>query len=192
MALTTQDLIAYLKKHPVAIGCGVLSVVLLMGSYFRSSRAGDLNVLLKQKEEEGQKILDNIRNGSNLGEQFATFSAATKDLESRLVRGTERARNQQYFYRIESDTGVKEISLQPNAPNPMQRRGPKTLYTGIGYGVTVEGNYRQILDFVGRLESGPHFYRLISGTVSHQGQRGAADSTPTITLSLNLELLGLQ
>lgn len=195
MAFSTRNLVAFLKKHPVAIGCGVLSVALLAASYLRSSRAGELAALLKQKEEEGQKILDNIRSGSNLSEQVGTLTTATKELESRLVRGSERARNQQYFYRIESETGVKEISLQSSSSAPVsaaeKQRLLKTLYTGIGYTVSVQGDYRQILNFVGRLESGPHFYRLNSGSVSRQGQRGAADKTAALTLTLNLELLGL-
>ena len=195
MAITTKNLVAFLKKHPVAIGCGVVSVLLLAGIYFRGSKAGELAVLVKQKEEEGQRILDTIRGGANLPEQFETLAAATKELEARLVRGTERARNQQYFYRIESETGVKEVSLQPitpAAPTPAQQRLPKTLYAGVGYTVAVQGDYRQILNFVGRLESGPHFYRMVSGSVSRPGQRGAADATNTLTLTLSLELLGLQ
>ncbi|MFA5058985.1 MAG: hypothetical protein WC485_12790 [Opitutaceae bacterium] len=191
MALTTQDLTAFFKKHPVAIGCGVLSVVLLAGVYIRSSKQGELAAQLKGKEVEGQKILSNIRNGANLAEQFEALTASTKELESRLVRSSERARNQQYFYRIESDTGVKEVNLQPASSNAGPQRGPKTIYTGVGYNVAVVGDYRQILDFVGRLESGPHFYRLISGSVTRQGQRGSPESTPAVTLTLNLELLGL-
>jgi hypothetical protein len=195
MAFTTKSFAAFLKKHPVAIGCGVLSVLLLAGIYLRSSKAGELAASLKQKEDEGQKILDNIRSGANLAEQYETLASATKELDARLVRGTERARNQQYFYRIESETGVKEVSLQSNSSAPVsaaeKQRLSKTLYTGIGYTVSVQGDFRQILNFIGRLESGPHFCRLISGSVFRQGQRGAADATNAITLTLNLELLGL-
>lgn len=191
MAFATKGIVAFLKKYPVAIGCGVLSVLLLAGSYIRNSRASELVTLMRQKEEEGQKILDNIRNGTNLPEQFETLSAATKGLEARLVRAPERARNQQYFYRVESDTGVKELSLQPNPSSPAQQRGSKTLYTGISYTIAVQGDYRQILFFVGRLESGPHFYRLISASLSRPGPRGGPNSSPTISLSLTLELLGL-
>jgi hypothetical protein len=189
MAFTTKDLVAFLKRYPVPISCGVLSIVLLAGSYIRNARAGELSALLRAKEGEGQTILNNIRNGANLPEQFETLSAATKELESRLVRGPERARNQQYFYRIESDTGVKELSLQADAPSRVQPRGPKPLYTGISYTIAVQGDYRQILNFVGRLESGPLFYRLISGSVSHQEVRGGSAST--INLTLTVELLGL-
>jgi hypothetical protein len=195
MAFTTQDFVVILKKYPLVISCGVLSVVLLAGSYIRNARAGELSALLKEKDDQGTTILNNIKNGTNLPEQFETLSAATKELESRLVRGAERARNQQYFYRIESDTGVKELSLQANAPSRAQPRGPKPLYTGVSYTIAVQGDYRQVLNFIGRLESGSLFYRLISGSVSHQEVRSAAAKeprgAPTINLTLTLELLGL-
>ena len=191
MALKIQDLVAYLKKYPLAIGCGTLSVALLIGLFIRSSRAGELAALLKQKEQEGQRILDNVRDGTNVAEQYETLAAAVRELESRLIRGTERASNQQYFYRIESETGVKEIDLQSVGVPADQRRGPKTLYTGVGFTISVQGYYRQIIDFLGRLESGPHFYRLIRGSVVGSKQGGAGGSPRAITLTLNLELLGL-
>jgi hypothetical protein len=191
MAINSKDLVVLLKKFPIAIGCGLLSLVLLAGSYWRNSRAGELAEQLKQKEVEGQKILDDIRNGANLAEQYDALTATTKDLESRLVRSSERARNQQYFYRLESDTGVKELNLQPTSIAPPPLHGPKPIYTGIGYAISVQGDFRQILDFVSRLESGQHFYRLISGTVTREGVRGAAGSTGGVTLTLNLNFLGL-
>lgn len=191
MAITSKDLVALLKKFPIAIGCGLLSLVLLAGSYWRYSRAVELAEQLKQKEVEGQGILDDIRNGANLAEQYDALTATTKDLESRLVHSSERARNQQYFYRLESDTGVKEFNLQPTSITPPPLHGPKPIYTGIGYTISVQGDFHQILDFVSRLESGQHFYRLISGTVTREGVRGAAESTGAITLTLNLNFLGL-
>jgi hypothetical protein len=55
----------------------------------------------------------------------------------------------------------------------------------------VEGNYRQILDFVGRLESGRHFYRLVSATLIRRTERDASGTGFLLNLTLNLELLGL-
>ena len=191
MAINSKDLVALLKKFPIAIGCGLLSVILLAGSYWRNSRAGELAEQLKQTEEQGQKILDDIRNGANLAEQYDALTATTKDLEARLVYSGERARNQQYFYRLESDTGVKELSLQPTSIARPPLHGPKPIYTGIGYAISVQGDFRQILDFVTRLESGQHFYRMTSGSVTRAGVRGAGESTGAVTLTLNLNFLGL-
>lgn len=193
MAFATKDFAVLLKKYPLVISCGVLSFGLLVGSYIRNSRASELSALLKETDEEERAISGNIRNGTNLPEQFETLSAATKELESRLVHAAERARNQQYFYRIESDTGVKELSLQANPPPRAQPRGPKPLYTGINYTIAVQGDYRQILNFVGRLESGPLFYRLVSGSVSQQRNASAKEQrgASPINLTLTLDLLGL-
>lgn len=175
----------------MVIGCGALSLVLLVASYLRSDRLSQLGGELKVKEAQGQQILENMSNGTGLAEQYEALTATTKELESRLVRSSERARNQQYFYRIESDTGVKEVNLQPSQTILSGQKGPKTLYTGVGYTISVKGSFRQILEFMDRLESGQHFFRLISATVSRDGQRGAADATNTVTLTLNLNLLGL-
>jgi len=191
MPITSKDVIAVLKKHPVAIGCGLLSVILLGASYWRSSRVSELAEELKQKEQEGQAILDDIRNGANVAEQFDALTVTTKELESRLVRGSERARNQQYFYRLESDTGVKEINLQPASFSSPPLHGPKPIYIGVGYTIAVQGDFRQDLDFISRLESGQHFYRLVNGTVLRDGVRGSTPGPGTVTVTLNLEFLGV-
>jgi Tfp pilus assembly protein PilO len=191
MTLSSKDMAAFLKRYPIAIGCGVLSVILLAGAYIRSDRTTGLAKQSREGEEQGKKILKEIRDGANLAEQYEALIGHTKELESRLVLSSERARNQQYFYRIESETGVKEISLQPGARSTGPQRGSKTLYAGIGYSISVQGDYHQILDFLGRIESGQHFYRLISGSVSRAGQRSSGSAASLITLTLNLELLGL-
>ena len=191
MAFTSKDLVVFLKKHPVAIGCGALSLILLAGSYLRNSRVSELSDQLKQNEQEGQRILDDIRNGANLVEQYDALTATTKELDARLVRSSERARNQQYFYRLESDTGVKEFSLQPGAVGAYQPKGAQAIYTSIGYTISVQGDFRQTLDFLSRLESGQHFFRLISGTVTRDGARATPATTAAVTLTLNLAFLGL-
>jgi hypothetical protein len=103
MTLSSKDVAAFLKRYPIAIGCGVLSVILLAGSYVRSDRTVELVKQSKEGEEQGKKILKDIRDGANLAEQYETLAGHTKELESRLVHSSERARNQQYFYRIESE-----------------------------------------------------------------------------------------
>jgi len=191
MAVTLKNLVEFLKRYPIGVICGLVGAIMIGAIYVRSNRVDELGAQSKQAEEQGRKLLGEIRNATSLVDQYAALSAKTKDLESRLVRGSERALNQQYFYRIESDTGVKEISLQPTSSGAEPRRGDGRLYSGIGFTVTVEGDYRQILDFVGRIESGQYFYRLISASAIRRGELGQAGSASRIALSLNLELLGL-
>lgn len=185
MAIETKDLVALLKKRPLAIACSVLSLALIAAIYLRSGRTGELTGQLQQKEREGQRILDDIRNGANLPEQYQTLTSATKELESRLIYGSERARNQQYFYRIESDTGVTEVNLQPSATPTSGKNKSKGRYSPVTFDVTVRGDFSQILKFLRRLETGQHFYRLVTASVTRE-----ADAAGTLTLSLKLEFLG--
>lgn len=189
MALTLKNLGEFLKRYPIGVVCGALSAGALVGYLVRTSRASELGDHLKQVEAQTKEILGEVRNGTNLVEQYATLTAATKGLESRLMQATERARNQQYFYQVESETGVKEVSLQPANADP--KKDPGRLYQRIRFTITVEGDYRQVLDFVGRLESGQHFYRLISASVVRREDRSAPGSGSLVDLTLSLELLGL-
>jgi hypothetical protein len=191
MKVTLKDVVEFLKRFLVGTVCGLLGAIILVGFFLRNSRVDELSVQSKQIEEQGQKIIAEIRDATGLPEQYATLSAKTRDLESRLVRGSERAHNQQYFYRIESDTGVKETSLQATSSGADLKKGSKRFYSGIGYTVTVVGNYRQIRDFIGRIEDGQHFFRLVSASVSRQGDRNSAGPASPVSLTLNLELLGL-
>jgi hypothetical protein len=133
---------------------------------------------------QAQNTLSDVENSANLIEQYAALSKAAKELDSRLVRSVERPRNQQFFYALESETGMKEIGLQQGGANFRNGVG------GLGFSITVEGDFHQILDFVGHLESGQHFYRLISASLSRQGPSNPSASRTMINLMLNIELLG--
>jgi hypothetical protein len=155
----------------------------------RSSRASERGDQLKEVEAQAQKILAEVHNAANLDEQYAAVTAATKELESRLMRRSERARNQGYFYELEMETGVKEISLQPGSPNA--RMDGTHIFDRIEFAITVQGEYRQILDFVGRLESGQHFCHVTSAALSRQEATNAAAPGSVVNLMLNVQLLGL-
>ncbi len=185
MTVTLKDVMDFVKRFPIGVGGGLVAAIMLGGWYVRSDKADDAAAQLKQLEEQGRKIDSEISNAISLPEQYSTLSAETKQLESRLLRASERAHNQRYFYQLEADTGVKEISLQSTGGADAPKGG--RIFGGIAYTVTVEGDYRQILDFVGRLESGQYFYRLVSASVARKGER----SSSQVSATLNIELLGV-
>lgn len=191
MALTGHNLGAIFKKHPVAITCGMLSVLLLAGTFYRGKKVSEQTILQQQKEEEGRRILNNIRFAANLPEQYEDLIKQTRQLESRLVRGSDMALNLQYFYRIITESGVTRLDVRQLAGGASgQQRGPKPLYPSVAFTASVKGGYRQVLDFIGRIESGAHFYRLSSCSVLRAGSEGGTAGAAPLTLTLNLELLG--
>ena len=188
MTLILKDVVEFLKRYPLGVVCAVLSALVLVGYYLRNSRVSELDAQLTEVEAQARRILADVENSADLVGQYAAVTKATNELDSRLVRSTDRPRNQQYFYGLELETGVKEINLQQTNGN--LKNGAGDFCYGIGYSITVEGSFRQILGFLGRLESGQHFYRLISASLSRQGPSNPSASRTMINLMLNIELLG--
>jgi hypothetical protein len=194
MALTTQDLVELLKKHPISISCGLLSALLAVGVYYRGSSVGELQTKLQKTEEEGQKIRANVRNGANLPEQLTAIEKAVKEIDSRLVRCSDLGTNLQYFFRIGSESAVQVVDLRQTTMSLSSAQAKaKTNYYGISFAITIQDEYRKVLNFLGRLESGPRFFRLSSAGASRMGQRGEGGTSAEamVSLTVNLELLGL-
>ena len=69
--MTNEEVIAFVRKNPVSIGCGVLSLVLAGLSYWRSGQVPDSEAELMQKSAEGERYAANLKN--------ANFSEANLD-----------------------------------------------------------------------------------------------------------------
>ena len=185
--MTTPDLTGLLKKNLIGFGGGLLSVILGVMIYLRSENAGENQSLLQQTTAEGEKILATVKNGASLNEQLHALTAAAHELDQHCLHAGELAKNLQYFYRLEAETGVKLTDIHQGGIAPQPKTGPKRLFTPIPYTLTVQGSYRQVIDLLGHLETGTHFFRFNSFVCS----RAAEAQTDTLALNLSFELLGL-
>lgn len=186
--MTDKELIALLKKNPISVGCALVSIGLGVGLYLRSDGIPEAEARLEQVSAEGQRLAANIKNAAQLHEQLAAFAAAGTEIEPRIVHQNQLAKNLQYFYKLEADTGTKLADLHQSTAPANASKGPKATYAGIAYSVSVEGDYPSLLDFLRRLESGTHYCRVLTCTVSLSG--GELDRTSPLRLVVNLELLG--
>lgn len=188
MALTGPQLLAALKKHPVA----TLAVVVAIGCaallYFRQGDNDALTTELAQKTAEGERLEANIKNSAQLAEQSAALSEAMKAVDGRLIRAGNLADNLQYFYRLESETGVKLVDLKQTGVVPPPAKGPKSLFQPIGFTVSLRGSYNQVLEFVRKVENGVPFSRIVAATITSPPE--SLDKGAFVSLSLNVELLG--
>lgn len=183
--MTSKDLIAFVRKNPISVGCAVVSLALAVGIYFRSDALPTQEEKLDKLAQEGGRLATNIKYAAQLNEQLAALTAAAKAIEPRIVHAGELAKNLQYFYKLESDTGTKLGNLHQDAFVP--KKGAKTVYAGIGFGFSVEGEYPALLDFLRRLEHGERYCRVITANV---GVSSDADRPKPLKLNLTLELLG--
>ena len=129
--ITNQQLLAAVKAQPIGFGCGALAVVLGLAIYFRGGLLPEAEGLLDQNATLGERIDANLKNGVQLTEQLAAITAARKQIEARLVRPDELAKNQQFFYKLEAETGIKLIDLRQNqvpAAKPGARGPRRTIF----------------------------------------------------------------
>lgn len=183
--MTNADLVAFAKRHPISISCALLAVVLGAGTFYRSSELPEVTARFEEKSAEGGRLSANVRNGNQLPEQLEQLTAAGAGIGARFVRGSELAQNLQYFYRLETDTGVKLLELRQNTSSAAAKSESAAL-RGVGFTVALQGEYFAVLDFIRRLESGAHFPRVMSASLSGSGP----DRTGPVRLSLEIELLG--
>lgn len=183
--MTGADLIALIRRNPVSFGAGFLAVVLALATYFRMDEIPAAAALLEQKTAEGTRLDANVRYGAQLTEQLAALTAAGREMQSHLVRGSELAGNLQYFYRLESETGAKLIELRQNAVVAAPK-GSKSTYVGVSFSLSLQGDYPVILEFLRRLENGAHYCRVTSANLAPIGP----DRATPLKLALGLELLG--
>jgi hypothetical protein len=181
-----EQLISTLKANPISVACGALALTLGILIYVRSGGVPEGQALLDQKTSLGERINANLQNGVGLAEQYAAITASRKEIESRLVRADEIAKNLQFFYKLEAETGVKLVELHQNV---VSNKPGKSFYRGVGYAVAVRGDYIRILDFMRRLENGQRFCRVMTATAS-MSTVSENERSNELTLNLSLELLG--
>ena len=190
--MTAIKLPTFIKKQPVAVVCAVLCLGLAAAVYFQKGAMAKANDILAQKKSEGEHLRDNVMNASKLDEQFEAMTQAIQAIEARLVHSDQLAINKQYFYKIESETQTKLTGLNQSGVATPGKNSGKNSYVAVVYGINVKGTYPQLLDFVRRVENGEHFSRVEGLVLAHvSGGENSPVSASSITLSLNLELLGL-
>lgn len=188
--MTGADLLALIKKHPIAAVCVVVSMLCGVAFYFRMDAIDAARAAFEAKDKESKAIAQNARHTNGLAEQAAEMQAAGKVIESRLIRAGDLANNLQVFYRLENETGVKLIDTRQN-PLPAPKPGaPKTLYVPVSFSVTLQGTYPQVWSFLRRLETGTHFARFDRVSINKIEPGGKDAVSDQMSAVFTVELLG--
>lgn len=176
--MTSAELTAFIKKNPLPVVCGFVALVIGVAIYFRSDAMADAATELEQASTEGRRLAANLSNAAQLQQQYDALKAATKTIESRLIRASDLGTNSQFFFKLESETGVKGDPHQGGrAP------GKGGTFVPISFSVNVQGDFAGVMHYLNALENGPHYCRVISATC-------AGDRKGPVTLALNIQLLG--
>jgi hypothetical protein len=116
--MTGADLLALIKKQPIAFACAFVALACGVLFYFRSDALDEARQHFEAKDTEAKKMEVNVRHLAGLPEDTSQVQEAGRQFESRLVRAGQLATNLQFFYRIESETGVKLLDVRPRPVRP--------------------------------------------------------------------------
>ena len=180
--MTSADIIARIKKQPIGFACGLICLLCIGWLYFRSGELEKRQAEYEAKSAEAKKVISNVSISKTLAAEVAEIQAATKEMESRLVRDSQLAVNLQYFYKLEAENEVKLLDVRQNP----RAKSARSMYPGIPFNVNVQGPYKNVMAFVQRVEKGRHFCRIINASFT----KGATGDGQSVTMALNLELLG--
>lgn len=184
MSLETKDVVAAFKRRPLLVACGAVSLALALGVYFRMDVRDAAQARFDEREKELLRLIANTKNSAQLDAQLEALRRANAVVEAGALRANELARNQQIFYQLEAESGVKLLDLRQLNPAAPVKGGPVT-YLSIPFSLTVKGDYSQILDFLQRLDHGPTLCRVSSASIGRPVEG-------SYTLNLGVELLGFR
>jgi hypothetical protein len=180
MSINTQGFAVGAKKYPILVVCGFLSIVFIGLLYFRSDLTERQQSEHDKLSDVSKRYLGNVSNASQLQEQLDFLIQANQAIKARSLNPDGLAENLQYFYRLESEVGIKYRDLRPGGKGGAKQ----SIYVPISYTVGIDGSFAQIITFLKRLEQGTYFCRITSATATGSGSN--------VSLTLNLDLLGIK
>jgi len=178
----------FFRRYPLALGCAALASLLLAAYLVRQGTLSESREGLAQLETEGRTIERNVRNAVGIEEHADALKQGVARLESMLTRVGDISGNQDYFYRLESISGVRISVLTPlGAPKTVDL---SAAYQPAGFRVVVEGTYAQLCGFLRALECGQRLYRLNDFSLQRATSDMSAGSVAQReVLTINLQLL---
>jgi hypothetical protein len=187
--MSNEELIAFLRKNVISVSCVIASLLIGLTLYYRSDNLPEADKVLGERQKEGELLAANIEDSADLTEQHAAIVEANQAIADRMIHIGQLAENLQYFYKLESDTSTKLSDPHQLPWNPPAKNAAKTSFTGIGFTLTAQGQYGQLLDLLRKLESGEHYCRVLSCSLRPLSTETRGGP---LLMTLSLELMGVQ
>jgi hypothetical protein len=183
--MNNEQLVAWIKKNPIIVGCASLSLVLAILLYFTSDSVPQARSQLEELSTQEAKLQANIEYSAKLQEQYKELTDANAAIVSRMVRSNQLALNLQYFYKLESDTGTKLVEVHQVPPGIL--KGARPTYEPVAFGVAVDGDFPSVVDVLRRLEDSPHLCRINSASLGASPNPNGGPSVLHLSLDIQLE-----
>jgi hypothetical protein len=184
MSIQGKDIVNGFKSYPVPATCFIIVLVALLSFYFRADLLSETADKLEGRNKELKKLKANIAASVQIDDQLAVLTKANEKFMATAMRVSELAKNPQYFYNLESQTGVTLADVKQIVTSAPAKLAPDSYFV-IPFSVTAEGEFKQLIKFMRTLEYSDNVSRVASVAMSPtQGTR--------VSMSVNMEVLGLR
>lgn len=161
--MNTEKLITIAKQYPVAVLCGILSVIMLVLLYLRGSVLDDTDRAYQEALTKVERIDTNEKNAIGLEEDVEGMTALVESINARLLKEEGKADHFRYFLALAE---ASDVDLSDPVFRGMYVAGEKNTpiltkeLSQVEYDLRVQGEYSKVLDFIYRLRTGRKFMRI--------------------------------
>jgi hypothetical protein len=187
--MSNEEVLAFLRKNIISVACVGASILIGLALYYRNDNLPQAEKVLADTAKQGELLAANIEDSADLKEQHAALVEANNAISDRMIHTGQLAENLQYFYKLESDTGTKLSDPHQSQYTPPAKSAAKTNFIAIGFTLSAQGDYGQLVDLLRRLENGEHYCRINTISLHPIGTdvRGGA-----MLMYISLELMGVE
>jgi hypothetical protein len=184
MSIEGKDIADFFKRYPIPALCGIIVFGGLVSFYFRSGKLEEVTAKREEKVNQLKRYKGNVIASAQLDEQLSALEKANQQFFNSAIRVTELAKNPQMFYTLEKETGVTLLDVRQLVTTAPAKAAADSFMV-IPFSVTAEGEYKQLITLLKRLEFGQQITRVGSASLS-PAQNGR------LSLSFTIDYLGIR
>ncbi|MCH6255433.1 hypothetical protein MLD52_02650 [Puniceicoccaceae bacterium K14] len=188
-----KALLILFRKNMTSVISGAIILSCLVYLVMDMGKKEDLDSRFRDLSIQHGRIIKNLKFSGGLDEDLTHLEELVSELESELFNYKDLASNYNYFFQLESKTGVKLGELRQKNFVEVDRRSKaarkkrKQLYREIEYTMSAYGSFEEIANFLRHLEGGKAHFRI--GEAQLMGARDSL-TWDGLSLSISLSVLG--
>lgn len=187
MSVSGTHVLDLVRRYPYCVACVAVTLACAAGIWYLRGQNEAIHTVALEKQREGEKMLALLVTGSTQRQELEFVREATRRIEENLLIETNLAENLWYFYKLEEQTRVRLPELHQLSSPPGDRQ---PLFKRIPYSLRVVGTHDQVAAFLQALETGPRLVNITAFTLVRRGAEVGNAPAGSLSLDLNIELLG--
>jgi hypothetical protein len=191
---SSNKIIRTLKEYPLAMFCVIVAFICGVLIFLRGGAAVELTAQEADLNSRILKIDQNAKNAKGLTPEVVEIQQLVQQIESKLFDRQERAVNINFFYSLEDrlEVRISNIDQEPSGGVIYEKGGVRELklHSTIGYSISVNGQFDEILTFLYELSRVDPLIRIANCRITKSNDQG--DSKGGLGARLRVAVLAVK